>query len=398
MRQGTTKSGVVAGLEVDTASFRAWGRTDTKRTLVRPADARHPRRTVPTMAREASSAEGPPGGRRESAFAAPQRGFHASLIGETCSSLSHGRGSNLRIGETDLPRAALVVQTFSLGYVENFVHYFHDVLRRHLDPETPLIVVDALDEAPDLGGDVFIIGENFPVFGRRTGCRYIYLNFSVVTPLGGLLSASLRGHRQILRKRRMLERKLSQIDVLLDYYAPQTEALRNRIDLPVYGFDVAIAPVSSTPVLERPYDVCFVGGMTPRRQAVLDAVAAQGLAISPHSGAPIEKLTAQSKCCLNIHMERSAHLEIPRVIAALSRGCPVVCETSLGLADWNAGDIIDERPLGQLAAGVAEMLSDRERLVARADRAARWYNDVYLAGAEARWSETLADLSARQAA
>lgn len=284
-----------------------------------------------------------------------------------------------------MSRAALVVQTFSLAYVENFVGYLHGILQRHLDADAELVVCDGLDTADHATGLVFVIGENFPPFSRRTGCTYVFLNLSVVTRLGNPLSASLRGHRQVRRKRRMLEAKLPLFDVLLDYYAPQTAVLAHRMPLPVMGFDVAIAATDPVPMADREFDVCFVGGLTPRRQAVLDEMRAAGLVLSPQSGAPIEQIAARSRCCLNVHTERSNHLEVPRLVAALSTGCPVVTERSFGLATLGAGALVDERRFSDLAAGVRDMLADAARLERLGEGSAAWYRDLYLPRAEENW-------------
>ena len=284
-------------------------------------------------------------------------------------------------------RATLVVQTFSLFYVRNLVSHIHDALRRHLDPDAALVICDEIDQAAHPEGVVFIIGEKFRPFRRRPGCRYVLLNLSVVTPLGNPFAASIRGHRQVLKKRRLLREKLPLVDMLLDYYPPQTRALRRRVGIPVMGFDAAVAPRSPVPMSERAYDVCFVGGMNPRRKAVLDRIEARGFVLSPHEGEPIEDIAARSRCCLNIHTERSNHLEVPRLVAALSTGCPVVTETSFGLASFGAGEFVDQRPLTALDDGVAAMLSDRDRLRRLGESCAAWYRETYLPRAEARWKD-----------
>ena len=294
-------------------------------------------------------------------------------------------------------RATLIVQTFSLSYVENFVRYLYGVLQRHLDPDALLVVCDEIDEADHPDGVILVIGENFRPFRRRPGCRYAFVNLSVVTLLGNPLSASLLGHRQVFRKRRMLNAKLPLFDVLLDYYPPQTRKLQRQLPIPVLGFDVAIAAARPLPMAERDFDVCFVGGMTARRKQVLDELARRGLALSPQSGAPIEDIAARSRCCLNVHTERSNHLEIPRLVAAFSRGCPVVTETSFGLSDIAADRFASEYRLPALADGVEAMLADPDRLRRLGADCAAWYRDTYLPRAEARWAEICGNIAERQA-
>lgn len=294
-------------------------------------------------------------------------------------------------------RATLVVQNFSHGYVARFVDYLHGVLRRNFDDGSQLVLCDTIDGAVYPEGLVFLIGENFPPFRRRPGCTYIGLNLSVVTPLGSPFAASLNGYRQIYRKRRMLAAKLPLCDALLDYYPAQTRALSAGLALPVLGFPFAVAP---EPRVSTEFDVCFVGHLTARRRRVLSDLKDRGHRLSPHSGVPIEEVAAASALCLNIHTERSNHLEIPRLVAALAAGCPVVTETSHGLSDFASGDFVVERPLPRLADAVAGLLADPGDLAGRGEAGATWYRERYLPAADARWAEicaTLTDLSDRPA-
>ncbi len=291
-----------------------------------------------------------------------------------------------------MPRATLIVHSFSFPYVENFVRCLLGILRRHLDAEAQLLIAEAVD-APDYeDGLVFVIGENFPKFRRRPGCRYVYLNLSVVTLLGSPFAASLSGYRHVFRKRRMLLAKLPLFDAVLDYYPHQTNVLRRQLSLPVFGFDVVVPVKTAPPVSKRDFDVCFVGGITPRRRRVLDKLRESGFVLSPASGAPIEEIAARSRCCLNVHMERSNHLEIPRVLAAVSAACPVVTESSFGLEDFGAGAFIEEVPYADLVQGVQTMLSDEDHLRQCAERAREWYVENYAPRAERRWEELFVQL------
>ena len=297
-----------------------------------------------------------------------------------------------------MPSATLIVQDFSLGFVEQFVRYLHSVLQRNIDPDAQLIVCKEVGEAQHAPGLVFVIGENFRPFRRRKGCTYAFINLSVVTVLGGPFSASLKGHRQIQRKRRMLAAKSHLFDVLLDFYAPQTSALAVHSHVPVLGFDYAVDAPAPDVAPQRIYDVCFVGSMNTRRSRVLEDIASTGASLSPSSGAPIEDIAAQSACCLNIHTERSNHLEVPRIVAALSRGCPVVTERSYGLASLNASEFLTEQPLAKLSEAVTELLSNRNGLCVKSQKSAEWYRDYYLPRAETRWREICGAMADRSLA
>ena len=294
-----------------------------------------------------------------------------------------------------MPRASLVIQTFSDAYVHNFARFVHRALRTYLDPDAALVLCDQIDGTEHPEGLIFIIGENFRPFTRRPGCRYVLMNLSVVTLLGNPLDTSLNGYRQMWRKRRMLSRKLPLIDVLLDYYPPQTRALQRQISCPVFGFDVALATSEAPlPAAARDFDVCFVGGINDRRRTILDRISAQGAVLSPSSGAPIEDIAAASRICLNIHSERSNHLEVPRIVAALSRGTPVVSEASYGLQDLTGGrDFVAESRLSDLPERIGAMLSDPARLSRLGEDCHAWYRDDYLIRAERNWQELCLNLS-----
>lgn len=296
-----------------------------------------------------------------------------------------------------MPSASLIVQDFSYGFVRRFVDYLHGVMQRHLNPDAALFISPQVDDAAYHEGLVFLIGENFPPFKRRQGCTYAYLNLSVVSPLGSPFSASLAGHRQVLRKRRMLAGKLPLIDVLLDYYPPQTVRLQRSLKLPVVGFDVAVEAADDRVERHRDFDICFVGGMTVRRRRVLGDLQSRGFRLSPSHGAPIEDIAARSALCLNIHTERSNHLEVPRFVAALSTGCPVLTETSYGVAGLGAGDVVVERPLAEVADTVSALLGDTDRLVALRRQCLSWYTSDYLPRAEARWQEVFDKVTALHA-
>ncbi len=291
-----------------------------------------------------------------------------------------------------MPRATLFVHSFSFPYIENFVRYFHGILRRQVDPDAQLLIADEVDSEAYEEGLVFVIGENLAAFRRRPNCRYIFLNLSVVTLLGSPFAASLNGCLQVFRKRRMLLSKLHLFDALLDYYPPQTAALKRQLSIPVYGFDVAVPARATVPIADRDYDVCFVGGITARRGKLLDGLEQEDIVMSPHSGASIEKIAERSRCCLNVHQERSNHLEIPRVLAAVSAGCPVVTENSYGLEALGMGSFVKPYGYTELVHGIRDMLSDKQRLQERADAARDWYSNHYLPAAETRWAALLAEL------
>lgn len=285
----------------------------------------------------------------------------------------------------------IVVSRNSLTYVPLIVKTLKNLIGANFEAAPSLFVCDHIDEAPiPQGSIVFVVGESFPCFAKKPGCLYLYLNFSVVELMGNPLSIGLSGLRQVRRKQRLLQEKLDCFDVLLDYLPLQTTMLQHRLDMPVMHFPPCVDPAlleEPRPIKGTRYDVCFVGGITPRRQAVLRRIEATGLSLSPSSEVVLEEVAARSSLCLNIHAARSNHLETPRIVGALAAGCPVVTEKSFGIRSVFPADIVVAAPLARLPSTVRELLQDPTWLDDLRRRSAEWYRSVYLPEAQRRWGE-----------
>ena len=286
--------------------------------------------------------------------------------------------------------AVLVVHYFSYPFIRNVAHFIHETLGDSFERGAALSIREAVDEAEfEENTAVFIIGETFPPFQRQDGCRYFYLNFSVVSVLGRPWETGLAARRAIRHKRKMLAGRLGSVDAVLDYYPPQTRVLQRQLGLLVLGFDVAtVAPAKSISMRERPYDVCFVGSLNARRRAVCDVIRDRDLSMSPSKDIVIEDAAAQSRVCLNVHSVRSHHFETPRFLAAFAAGTPMVTEPSFG-----AGGIVDlshavEDRCDALPDAVERLLSEDDRLEEMGQNARHWYLATYLPRARKNWRET----------
>lgn len=288
-------------------------------------------------------------------------------------------------------RACLIVQRVSFDHITHVTHFIRGALDRHFDSDVDLIICDEIDDAKyDEGTTVFVIGEGFQPHTQRSGCLYVYLNFSIVAVMGNPLQLSKIGWSAIRRKRRMLHEKLANFDVVLDYFPPQTARLKRQLGVPVFGFNVAIDPeaiTASTPMHDRPYDVCFVGGMTPRRQKVLAELADEGLKLSPHKGVIYEEMAAQSRCCINIHAYRSNHLETPRVIGAIATQTPIITEPSYGLHTLLPEDLVMVAKLRNIAKAAQGVCASIDVQKDRQMQSQDWYRHVYLPQCHASWAE-----------
>lgn len=266
----------------------------------------------------------------------------------------------------------LIVHEVSVPYIGRIIDFICNALSNCENEFIYKVVSDTVDDADIVGpATVFIIGENLKSFSRRSGCIYAFLNFSVVTFIGNPFGVSFEGARLIRRKRKLLEEKLPGIDVLLDYYPAQTRVLQRELSLPVLGFLPCSLKRSGKmkPMADREFDVCFVGGISPRRRKVIDAIERMGLTLSPATGSDLEDIAARSRCTLNIHMQASNHLELPRIAGSLSTGTPVVTEKSYGIDEIFETDSIVSARAGRLPFAIAAMLQDRDRLPVLAQEA-----------------------------
>jgi len=275
--------------------------------------------------------------------------------------------------------ACLVVHQRSIPYIRNVATALTEGLKDVFTTDSRMVVCTSIDSAEIGNAEViFVIGENLGRFKRLAGRRYIYINFSVVTMLGNPLKNSVRGLRLIHYKSVLLRKKLDLFDALLDYYPPQTRKLAKSINLPVFGFVPYIIPVSQQqriPIKDRPYDVCFVGSLSARRKKVLKKLQEEGCVISPSSGVVAEDIAAQSRITINIHMQRSNHLEIPRVMGALSAS-PLITEESYGLQELLPKGIVQAVPYSNLVNQTLDILADQNQLDKHAELAQQWYCEV----------------------
>ena len=198
--------------------------------------------------------------------------------------------------------------------------------------------VDAVDFAK--GSTVLIIGEKFRSFEREAGCRYVFLNFSVMHLLGNPFACDLYALRMMAAKRKFLRRKLPSLDFVLDYFDEHASVLRRKLDIPVLTFPVSVTPSAKPldPIAARPMDICFVGEMTSRRKKLIAKL--DEFKFGPQNGVVLEDEVERSRITLNVHVRRSNHFEFPRAIAAISRGSVLVTENSFGMSSAIPNDLV----------------------------------------------------------
>lgn len=123
--------------------------------------------------------------------------------------------------------------------------------------------------------------------------------------------------------------------VVWDYDERNTERL-NRMGIK----PAAILPVGYHPVMEkvpqhewdRDIDVLFIGSISPRRMAILNALIQDGLRVKHLFNcyeSERDAWIARSRIHLNVHFNESAVYEWPRLMYLMANRCVVVSESDL---------------------------------------------------------------------
>lgn len=275
--------------------------------------------------------------------------------------------------------ACLVVQRNSLNYIKRVVEAFHLSLCDVFGKETPLIISDEVDLVNFSDENIiFIIGESFKRFIRKKECKYVYINFSVISFLGNPFNLSRKTITHIRYKRRIFLEKIDLFDAVIDYYPAQTYALKNKIKTRLYGFIPYTLPFKVLIKKDKIYDTCFVGEMSHRRKTVLQRLISEGVVLSPTSGATIENYAAQSKLTLNIHMHRSNHLEIPRILGAISVASALLTERSYGINDVLDQDIVKVASYRHIVQNTIKLLRDSNSTHQIGLAARVWYESTFI--------------------
>ena len=144
---------------------------------------------------------------------------------------------------------------------------------------------------------------------------------------------------------------------------------------------------------ERPIDLAFMGGYTPRRANVLAGCAQQlsgrraaihlsetvtpHLRDSPHflSGERKWHLLRDSRVIINVHRSELGYLEWQRVTEAMVNGCVVLSEHSIGLGPLEPRRHLMSVSADSMPAAVQALLDDEERLASIRTAAYRFLRD-----------------------
>lgn len=292
---------------------------------------------------------------------------------------------------------ALVVHEASVPYVRPVVTFVRRQLAVHGGGDPVYAECrDVAEARVPPGAVVFVIGDGFPRIERLPGCRYVFVNFSLVHPLRWWRPSAPSALRWMRVKRRALLARAGQFDMVLDFHPRQSRWLARALaPAPVRPFPTAVddsaARHADTPLASRRWDVCLVGTESPRRARLRERFAALGMAVSPPTAPVLDGVLRDSRVVVNAHFAACDTLEAPRVVHALAAGVCLVTEPCVGLDELAPPQCYVSAPYRRLPSVVAALLRDPERMaaIARAGRE-HWHGSV-APRARAAWRTLIDD-------
>ena len=286
---------------------------------------------------------------------------------------------------------ALIVHEASVPYVRPVIEF----VRRQL---TQCAGRDPLyEECQDVGAVpvpegsvVFLIGEAFPRFVRQPGCRYVFINFSLVRKLRWWKPIPLEAARWMRAKRCALIEKGDLYDMVLDFHPRQASLLgkelpRVRVRCFMTGVWKQKADANAPVLHARRWDVCFVGTDSPRRARMRELIESRGITVSPSTTPDLGEVMNHSRLVANVHFADCDTLEAPRIVQALAAGTCLVTEPCYGLTDIVPSSCYVSVRYDRMPATIERLLRDTARIDAIARSAAEHARTRYAALASASW-------------
>jgi hypothetical protein len=288
--------------------------------------------------------------------------------------------------------AALLVHEASVPYVDSVVAFVRQQLSRHLGGE-PFYAecADVATAGVPADSVVFVIGDGFPRYRRQPGCRYVFINFSLVRRMRWWRPIAPAAARWMCAKRRALLGKRDLYDMVLDFHPAQTRLLARELApaaVPVRTFMTGVAGdagAAATPLAARRWDVCFVGTDSPRRARMRTRLERRGIAVSPSHAPGLHTVMRDCRVVANVHFAACDTLEAPRIVHALAAGVCLVTEPCYGLRELAPEGCYVCVPYRRMPAAIAELLGDPARIDRIARSAAEHVRTRYAARASESW-------------
>lgn len=203
-----------------------------------------------------------------------------------------------------------------------------------------LSVVKDLAEIDCTPGTTYlIVGDPFRHFDRVKGCRYVFINFSLLYNLMPSRDLNIEAQSWITRKHHAMLQKAGGFDLVVDFLPEQTPVLaeelgRQRIPVAPLLINVLVDDLCSTTVEKKEWDVCIVGSRTHRRTTIYEKLVGKGLSLSLQQSDDLASVMLKSRIVLNVHAYDCHTCEYPRIIEAQKLGCCLLTEPCIGIENF----------------------------------------------------------------
>lgn len=260
------------------------------------------------------------------------------------------------------------------------------------------VVSDVSNVKADPGTVLLVIGDAFPAFNRQPGCRYVFVNFSLLYNLGTSNQGESAALAWIWRKHAAMLERAGIYDDVLDFLPEQTPLLEKELEqlgvaVEPYMVNVAFDIQTGQENDNKRWDLCIVGSPTPRRLRLYEQLAERGITLSPTDSNDLAATMLQSRVVLNVHAYDCVTCEYPRIIEALSLGCCLLTEPCIGLEKVLASDCFISTSFEKIPNIAHSLVGDTERRQEYGAAARRAVSGNYGVASHAAWNSVMARLS-----
>ena len=301
--------------------------------------------------------------------------------------------STPQVAPTPPPPMALLVHEASVRYVDPVVAFIRQQLALHSGRE-PIYgeCSDVATARVPAGSVVFVVGDGFPPYVRQHGCRYVFVNFSLLRRLRWWRPVAPATARWMGAKRRALLARCRQYDLVLDFNPRQTRLLERDLAacaVPVRTFQTSVsatdAGTAAIPLAQRRWDVCFTGTQSTRRTRMRSLLERRGITVSPGVAPGLQTVIGDCRIVANVHFAACDTLEAPRIVHTLAAGACLVTEGCHGLADLVPPSCCVCVPYRRMPGAIDALLHDPVRMAALARAGADYMQMHHAPRAEACW-------------
>lgn len=287
----------------------------------------------------------------------------------------------------------LVTHPLSYNYVKNTTTYIYSTLNNFFYGRTSHLVIERIEDFDyPPNSVVFIIGDPFPSFTKRSDCFYAFINFSLLYNVTGRLFLMPSARKWIQEKHQILVQKANCYDLILDYYPAQTTLMKQDIEngnnnIKVMSFLTNIEPDPTTcpkPLEQCEWDICVIGAVSRRRKKIYDRLCQLGYHLSPYNG-DLGTVIANSRLALNVHIYDCDNLELSRILEATKIGRCLVTENCYGLDNLLPRFCYCSDKYSRLVDHIRGLLKDPARMDKIGQDAKDYVNNIYQQQCEQSW-------------